>query len=243
MKHIIYVVGIGPGGQDGMTVEAQRILEQCDCIIGYTTYIALLKPLFAPKEWLDTGMRKEAERCRMAVEEARKGKTVAMVSSGDAGIYGMAGIMYEIASACADVEIRVIAGVTAASSGAALLGAPITADCCLISLSDLLTPWETIEKRLACAATGDFVICLYNPSSKKRADYLAKAARIILQYASPDTPAGLVHCIGRDGETAELTTLGELEQQKADMFTTVIIGNSRTRILNGHMVTPRGYAL
>lgn len=243
MTYTVYVVGIGPGGLDGMTIEARDVLAACDCIIGYTTYINLLKPVFTPKEWLSTGMKKEVDRCRLAVAEARKGKTVAMVSSGDAGMYGMAGIMYEVADAYDDVEIKVIAGVTAAASGAARLGAPIVADCCLISLSDLLTPWEKIETRLACAAAGDFVICLYNPASKQRADYTKKAAQIIMRHQDAAIPVGIVRNIGRDGETTELTTLGELGQKSLDMFTTVIIGNSQTKVLHGYMVTPRGYTL
>ena len=243
MTYTVYVVGIGPGGLDGMTIEARDVLAACDCIIGYTTYINLLKPVFTPKEWLSTGMKKEVDRCRLAVAEARKGKTVAMVSSGDAGMYGMAGIMYEVADAYGDVEIKVIAGVTAAASGAARLGAPIVADCCLISLSDLLTPWEKIETRLECAAAGDFVICLYNPASKQRTDYTKKAAQIIMRHQDAAIPVGIVRNIGRDGETTELTTLGELGQKSLDMFTTVIIGNSQTKVLHGYMVTPRGYTL
>lgn len=243
MTHTLYVVGLGPGGLDGMTIEAKRALEQCDCIIGYTTYIQLIKDYFSPDEWLSTGMKKEVVRCRLAVDEARKGKTVAMVSSGDAGIYGMAGIMYEVAEPYDDVDICVIPGVTAAASGAARLGAPIVTDCCLISLSDLLTPWDTIEKRLDCAAMGDFVICLYNPSSKKRADYAKKASAIILRHQRPDTPVGIVRNIGRDGEETELTTLAELGNTQLDMFTTVIIGNSQTKVVGKHLVTPRGYHL
>lgn len=243
MKHCIYVVGIGPGHPGGMTIEARRALDACSCIIGYTTYIALLKPLFAHKEWLDTGMKKEADRCRIALAEARKGKTVAVVSSGDAGIYGMAGIMHEVAAGCDDIDIQVIAGVTAAASAAARLGAPIVSDCCLISLSDLLTPWETIEKRLDCAAAGDFVICLYNPASRKRADYTAKAADIILRHAAPETPVGIVRNIGRDGEETEITTLGALKTARVDMTTTIVIGNSRTKVMGNSLITPRGYIL
>lgn len=243
MKHIIYVIGIGPGNSSGMTVEARHILEQCDCIIGYNTYIALIKDEFSHKELLMTGMKKEVERCQLVLEKAREGKTTAIISSGDAGVYGMAGIMHEVAAGCEDVEIKVVAGVTAACSGAALLGAPLVSDFCLVSLSDLLTPWETIENRLDCAAAGDFVICLYNPSSKKRIDYLEKACDIILRHQSASTPAGIVHHIGRDGETAEITTLGHLRKMQVDMFSTVFIGNSQTKILDGKMVTPRGYTV
>lgn len=243
MKHRIYVVGIGPGKQAGMTIEAQRVLEQCDCIVGYNTYIKLIEDQFSHKELLMTGMKKEVDRCRLVLEKAREGKTTAIISSGDAGVYGMAGIMHEIAAGCDDVEITVVAGVTAACSGAALLGAPLVSDFCLISLSDLLTPWETIENRLDCAAAGDFVICLYNPSSKKRADYLEKACDIILRHQSASTPAGIVHHIGRDGETAEITTLGHLRKMQTDMFSTVFIGNSQTKVVDGKMVTPRGYTV
>ena len=243
MKHTIYVVGIGPGKQAGMTLEAQRVLEQCDCIVGYNTYIKLIENQFSHKELLMTGMKKEVDRCRLVLEKAREGKTTAIISSGDAGVYGMAGIMHEVAAECDDVDIVVVAGVTAACSGAALLGAPLVSDFCLISLSDLLTPWETIENRLDCAAAGDFVICLYNPSSKKRADYLQKACDIILRHQSAQTPAGVVHHIGRKGETTEITTLGHLRKMQVDMFSTVFIGNSQTKILNGKLVTPRGYTV
>lgn len=243
MKQRIYVVGIGPGRADGMTIEARQALGACDCIVGYTTYIHLIEKDFAHKELIMTGMTKEVDRCRMVLEKAREGKTVALISSGDAGVYGMAGIMHEVARGCDDVDITVIAGVTAACSGAALLGAPLVSDFCLISLSDLLTPWEKIEKRLDCAAAGDFVICLYNPSSKKRADYLEKACRIILRHQSPSTPAGMVQHIGRDGETVTLTTLGKLQYLQVDMFSTVFIGNSQTRVIDNKLVTPRGYRL
>ena len=243
MKHTVYVVGIGPGGPAGMTAEARQVLDHCDCIIGYTAYIALIKETYAHKELLDTAMTQEADRCRLVIEKAREGKAVALISSGDAGVYGMAGIMHEVAAGCEDIDVVVVAGVTAACSGAALLGAPLTHDVCLISLSDLLTPWEVIEKRLRCAAEGDFVIVLYNPASKKRADYLRKACEIILQYQSESTPAGIVRCIGRDGETAEITVLGQLQHMSLDMFSTVFIGNSQTKVLNGKMVTPRGYVL
>ena len=168
---------------------------------------------------------------------------MAIVSSGDAGIYGMAGIMHEVAADTPDVDIEVIPGVTAASAGAALLGAPLIADACLISLSDLLTPWDKIENRLDCAAAGDFVICLYNPASKKRADYLEKACDIILRHQSAHTPAGIVRNIGRDGQAVKILTLGELRTQHLDMFCTVFIGNSQTKVLNGKLVTPRGYRL
>ncbi|WP_306539654.1 precorrin-3B C(17)-methyltransferase [Megasphaera sp.] len=243
MKPHIYVVGIGPGSQAGMTLEAKAVLEGCDCIVGYHTYIDLIRGYFPDKEFVVTGMTQEVARCRLVLERALKGQKVAIVSSGDAGIYGMAGIMHEVAADTPDVDIEVIPGVTAASAGAALLGAPLIADACLISLSDLLTPWDKIENRLDCAAAGDFVICLYNPASKKRADYLEKACDIILRHQSAHTPVGIVRNIGRDGQAVKILTLGELRTQHLDMFCTVFIGNSQTKVLNGKLVTPRGYRL
>lgn len=237
----IYVVGIGPGAYEKMTIEAAETLKKCDLIIGYTVYVDLVKDHFPGKEFMSTPMKKEAERCRIAFEEAAKGKQVAMICSGDAGIYGMAGLMYEIGEGYPDTEIRVIAGVTAAAGGGAVLGAPLIHDFCLISLSDLLTPWELIERRLTDAAHGDFVICLYNPSSKKRRDYLAKSCDLMLRYKSEDTVCGIVSNIGREGEAMTVMTLKELRDTEVDMFTTVFIGNSQTKKIGGRMVTPRGY--
>lgn len=240
----LYVIGIGPGAYEKMTLEAIEALKNCDCIVGYTVYNDLLKPHFPDKEFLQTGMKREAERCRMALSEAEKGRKVAMVCSGDSGLYGMAGILYEIAEQeFTDVEILVLPGVSAAFSGAAVLGAPITHDLAIISLSDLLTPWEKIEKRLHAAAEADFVIALYNPSSKKRSDYLQKACDMILEHKAPETVCGFVRNIGREGERAEVLTLAELRDTQVDMFTTVFIGNEQTQNLRGHMVTPRGYSI
>ena len=240
----LYVIGIGPGAYEKMTLEAIEALKNCDCIVGYTVYNDLLKPHFPDKEFLQTGMKREAERCRMAFSEAEKGRKVAMVCSGDSGLYGMAGILYEIAEQeFTDVEILVLPGVSAAFSGAAVLGAPITHDLAIISLSDLLTPWEKIEKRLHAAAEADFVIALYNPSSKKRSDYLQKACDMILEHKAPETVCGFVRNIGREGERAEVLTLAELRDTQVDMFTTVFIGNEQTQNLRGHMVTPRGYSI
>ena len=243
MKGKIYVIGLGPGGKQDMTYRAVAALHECDVIAGYTTYIDLIKDDFADKEFIVTGMRKETERCKASVETARQGKTVAMVSSGDAGIYGMAGIMYEVAEAYDDVEIEVVPGITAAGSGGALLGAPLVADSCLISLSDLLTPLEKIMKRVEAAAETDFVICLYNPASKGRPDYLKQACQIILKYREDKTPVGIVRNIGRSEESVRITTLAEATDAQVDMITTVIIGNSRTRVIKDKMVTPRGYHL
>lgn len=237
----IYVVGIGPGEYSQMTGMAADALKESDLIIGYTVYVDLVKEYFKGKEFMATPMKKEVDRCILAFQEAEKGKTVAMVCSGDAGVYGMAGLMYEIGERYPDVEISVIPGVTAATGGAAVLGAPLIHDFCLVSLSDLLTPWEKIEKRLSCAAQADFVICLYNPSSKKRHDYLKKACEIMLEHKPEDTVCGIVSNIGREGETSRVMSLKELKDTKVDMFTTVFIGNSQTKNLNGKMVTPRGY--
>ena len=237
----LYVVGIGPGAYEKMTIEAAEALKNSDVIIGYTVYVDLVKEHFAGKEFLTTPMKKEVERCKMAFEEAMKGKTVSMICSGDAGVYGMAGLMNEVGINYPEVELSVIAGVTAATGGAAVLGAPLIHDFCLISLSDLLTPWEKIETRLLDAAHGDFVICLYNPSSKKRHDYLQKACDLMLKYKSEETVCGIVGNIGRDGESEKVMTLKELRDTQVDMFTTVFIGNSQTKNINGKMVTPRGY--
>ena len=237
----IYVTGLGPGAADQMTIQAKKVLEKCLVIIGYTVYIDLIRDEYPDKIFLSTPMRKEADRCRMAFAEAEKGQDVAMVCSGDAGIYGMAGLICEIGKDYPDVGIEVVPGITAASGGAAVLGAPLMHDFAVISLSDLLTPWEKIEKRIRAAAEADFVICIYNPSSKKRADYLQKACGMVLEYRKPETVCGIVRNIGRDGESCEILSLERLAGTQADMFTTVFIGNSNTMELNGRMVTPRGY--
>ena len=238
----ILVVGIGPGGYEQMTIRAAKALKDCDVIVGYTVYVDLVREHFADKEFLTTPMRKEAERCSLAFQEAAKGKTVAMICSGDAGVYGMSGLMLEIGQKYPETKVEVIPGVTAALSGAAVLGAPLIHEFCLISLSDLLTPWEKIKKRLLRASEADFVICLYNPSSKKRHDYLQKACDLMLQYRSPETVCGTVMNIGREGEQMQLMTLRELRETAVDMFTTVFVGNSQTMEINGKMVTPRGYS-
>ena len=237
----LYIVGIGPGEATQMTQRAQAALERSELIVGYTAYVDLVRPLFPEKSFLTTSMRGEVERCRLAVEQALTGRTVSLVCSGDAGVYGMASPALEAAEAYPQLDIVVVPGVTAACSGAALLGAPLSHDFAVISLSDLLTPWPLIEKRLACAAEADFVLCLYNPSSKKRADYLRRACEIVRRFRKAETPAGVVREIGRAGESYALMTLGELQEYRADMFTTVFIGNSQTKIRNGRLVTPRGY--
>lgn len=237
----IFVVGIGPGEYEQMTIRAVNALQSCDVIVGYTVYVDLVKEHFAEKEFLTTPMRREVERCRMAFEEAKKGRSVAMICSGDAGVYGMAGLMLKIGQEYPDIPVEVIPGVTAALGGGAVLGAPLIHDFCLISLSDLLTPWEKIEKRLLAAAEADFVVCLYNPSSKKRHDYLEKACDLMMRYKSPETVCGIVSNIGREGETGRVMSLKELRDTRVDMFTTVFVGNSQTTAIDGKMVTPRGY--
>ncbi len=237
----VTVIGLGPGGGQDLTGRARAALETCDLIVGYTAYIELVKPDFPHKEVLSTGMRREVDRCRAAVEAALTGKEVAVVCSGDSGVYGMAGLIYEVAQEYDPIEVEVIPGITAACGGAAVLGAPLTHDFAVISLSDLLTPWEKIEKRLTAAAQADFVICLYNPSSKSRPDYLQRACDILLRDKNPDTVCGYVRNIGREGEQGVLCSLSSLRDTQVDMFTTVFIGNSQTKIINGKMVTPRGY--
>jgi len=237
----LYVVGLGPGGADGMTLRAKAAIEASDVIVGYTVYIDLIRDAFPEKAFLTTPMRREVERVRLALETASQGKTVAMVCSGDAGVYGMSGLCEELSGEYPGVEIETVPGVSAVLSGAAILGAPLMHDFAVISLSDLLTPWEKIEKRLLSAAEADFVICLYNPSSKKRHDYLSRACELVLRFASPETVCGIAKNIGRDGEETTVLTLEQLKDAEVDMFSTVFIGNSETKVVNGKMVTPRGY--
>lgn len=240
----IDVVGFGPGGYEYMTIQAIAAMKAADIIVGYTTYIDLLRGIFPDKNFLDTPMTREVERCRIALEEAMKGQQVALVSSGDSGIYGMAGIMLQVVQASgADIPVRIIPGVTAASAGASMLGAPLMNDFAVISLSDLMVPLEQIMLRVKCAAEGDFVICLYNPKSRKRKDYLEKAADIVMSFRDSETPVGIVRRAGRENSTYELTTLRELKNAEVDMFTIVIIGNSMTYVRDGKMITPRGYVL
>lgn len=237
----LYVVGFGCGSREGMTIEAQAAVERSDLIVGYTVYTDLLHQFFPEKEYFSTPMRKEKERVNYALREAASGRNVTLVCSGDSSVYGMTGLAYELSAEYPDVEIVSVAGVTAALSGGAILGAPLTHDFAVISLSDLLTPIDKILRRIKCAAEGDFTIALYNPSSKNRTDYLKKACEILLRYKSPDTVCGYVKNIGRKGEESRVLTLGELKNTAVDMFTTVFIGNSETKIIRGKMVTPRGY--
>ena len=237
----IYVVGIGPGKHEQMTIQADRVLSSCDVIVGYTVYVDLVRKHYPDKEFITTPMKQEKERCLAAFREADAGRTVGMICSGDAVVYGMAGLIYELSPNYPDTEIEVIPGNTAAMTGGALAGAPLTHDFCVISLSDLLTDWALIEKRLECAAEGDFAICLYNPSSRKRSDYLQRACDILLRTRSPETVCAIAENIGRDGERVEVMCLGTLRDRQVNMFTTVFIGNSTTKEIGGRKVTPRGY--
>ncbi|MFT4005434.1 MAG: precorrin-3B C(17)-methyltransferase [Lacrimispora sp.] len=237
----LYVVGIGPGSYEDMTIRAVKALEESQIIVGYTVYVDLVREHFPNKEMMTTPMRQEQERCRMAIDEARKGKIVAMVCSGDSGVYGMSGLILEMARPYEGLEIEIIPGVTAALSGGAILGAPLGHDFAVISLSDLLTPMELIEERLRASAKADMILCLYNPSSKKRADYLKHACEIVMEHRSPETVCGFVRNISREEEEMAVMTLAELRDAQVDMFTTVYIGSSMTKKINGRMVTPRGY--
>ena len=237
----VTVIGLGPGAGADLTGRALAALEACDLIVGYTSYVALLEGMFPEKERRATGMRREVDRCRMAVEEAVQGRAVALVCSGDPGVYGMAALVYEVAQDYPPIDIEVVPGITAACGGAALLGAPLTQDFAVVSLSDLLTPWEVIETRLTLAARADFVLCLYNPASRGRPDHLKRACAVLLRELPAETPCGYVRHVGRAGEEAHTCTLGELGAVPADMFTTVFVGSRRTQLLDGKLVTPRGY--
>lgn len=237
----VYVVGLGPGERAQMTFGAYDALAAADVICGYHVYVDLVAGAFPDTPTYTTPMTKEIERCQWAVEQAQAGKTIAMVCSGDSGIYGMASLVLQVAQGKPDVEVEVLPGITAALSGAAVLGAPLMHDVCLISLSDLLTPWDKIAKRLRCAAEGDFCIALYNPSSHKRADYLQRACDILLEHKGPQTVCGWVRNIGREGQESKVMTLAELREEHVDMFTTVFIGNETTLQIDGRVVTPRGY--
>lgn len=237
----IYVIGIGPGDVMMQTKQASSALAASDVIIGYKAYTALIRDAYPDKEIIDSSMREESDRCRKCIDLAREGKSVALICSGDAGVYGMASPMLEIAAKEGFSDVEIIPGVTAALSGAAVLGAPIGHDHCVISLSDLLTPWNLIEKRLMCAAEADLCIVIYNPASHKRADYLKRACDILLSVLPKDRVCGWVRNIARDGQSHKICTLSELADEAVDMFTTVFIGNSKTVIKDGRMITPRGY--
>jgi len=240
---MIYVIGIGPGDIKGITIEALDALKSCDIISGYKVYVDLVKDFLPEKNFEVYPMKSEIKRCQDALKFSLAGKDIALISSGDGGVYGMAGLMLEIAEGTGQ-EIKIIPGVTAANSAGAILGAPLMNDYVTISLSDLMTSWKIIEKRLSAACEGDFVICLYNPASHHRPENFKKACEILLKYKSPETPCGYVRNIKRNEETHEIMTLEKIKTcGKIDMLTTVIIGNSQTYISNGKLITPRGYKI
>lgn len=233
----LYVVGIGPGGLEYMTIKAKEVIEKCDTVIGYTKYIEMVKPMLENKEVFATGMKGEIERCKKALELSKE-KNVALISTGDAGIYGMAGLILQMKT-CENVEI--IPGLTASSAAASVVGAPLMHDNCNISLSDLMTPFELIKNRVECAAKGDFIISLYNPKSKSRTTHLSDAISIIKKYRKEDTPIAVVKNALRDGQSVKLFTLKNFDDSVVDMMSIVIIGNSQSYIDNGIFITPRGY--
>lgn len=241
---MLYVIGIGPGSQSMMTLEAIEAIRDADIIVGYKTYTHLVKALTTDKEVIKTGMCKEIERCQEALNLAVEGKKVALISSGDAGIYGMAGLILELVTKQKlDVEVKPIAGVTASTAAASLLGAPLMHDFCHISLSDLLTPWPVIEQRVIAAAQADFVVCFYNPRSRGRAEHLSRAFDLMRPYVAASTPVGVVKAAGRKKQEKWITTFGEMDFENVDMTSLVIVGNKTTYCQDGLMITPRGYVL
>ncbi len=243
----LYLVGLGPGSQEQMTAQALAALQHSDLVVGYQGYLKLIAPLLEGKELLSTGMRQEVERAGAALDAAEAGRTVAVVSSGDPGVYGMAGLVYELLrqrsrNGQGEPEVVVVPGITALNAAAALLGAPLMHDFAAISLSDLLTPWETIVRRLELAAEADFVIGLYNPRSTRRIQELADARAILMKHRGPETPVGIVRRAYREGQQVTVTTLEQLLDHEVDMQTIVIVGNSSSFSFHQAMVTPRGYA-
>ncbi len=243
----IFLVGFGPGAQEHMSYRARAAIAEADVVIGYSTYIKLVQELLHGKEVIRKGMTEELDRCTEAYEHARQGKTVALISSGDIGVYGMAGPTFEVLLQSGwrpdgDITVEVIPGATALSSCAALVGAPLTHDFCSISLSDLLTPWPVIARRLTAAAQADFVVALYNPKSGRRTGQIVEAQRILLQHRSPDTPVAVVKSAYRRKQSIQLTRLAEMADCEIGMLTTVLVGNSNTFVQHGLMITPRGYA-
>lgn len=236
----LYVVGIGPGGKDDMTVRSLRAIEECQVVVGYRFYIELIGDLIGDKQVIQTGMKGEIERCKLAIEKVRAGVNTCIVSTGDAGLYGMAGPILEMADG---IDVEVVPGVTSSFSAASVLGAPIMHDFCTISLSDLLTPWETIEKRLELASDADFVIAIYNPRSKGRPEHLKHAIDIMLGHKPQDTPVGIVKNSGRDGQQSLITTLSKIDCECVDMMSVLIVGNRESYVEGGRIITPRGYSI
>lgn len=241
---MLYLVGIGPGDLGTMTQDAIAAIEKSDVIVGYKTYTNLIKDMVGEKELIKTGMFKEIERCEAAIEAAKTGKNVAMICSGDAGVYGMAGPIFElIARDNLDIEVEVVPGVTSSVACAAILGSPLMHDFCHISLSDLLTPWDLIEKRARLAAEADFVICFYNPRSKGRPEHLKKIFELMAPFKDPDTPVGIVKAAGRSKEDVWITTFSEIDYEVVGMTSMVIVGNKSTFRFKDYIITPRGYTV
>jgi precorrin-3B C17-methyltransferase len=234
----LYVIGIGPGGLEHITMKAANAIKKCEVVVGYKFYIELIEELIAGKRVISTGMKGELERCKMAIEEVIKGFDTCIVSTGDPGLYGMAGPILEMAEG---IEVEVIPGVSAAFCAASELGAPIMHDFCTISLSDLMTPWEAIENRLQAAASADFVIALYNPKSHGRKTYINRAIEIVRGFRVASTPVGLIKNAGRAGNEKKVVTLDTMDFEFIDMMTVVLIGNSKTYIKDNKIITPRGY--
>ena len=233
----LYVIGIGPGGLEHMTLKAKEAIEKCNIVVGYNKYIDMIKPLVENKELFSTGMRGEEARCKKALELS-KDNIVALISTGDSGIYGMAGLILQMQN---DEEVEVIPGVTASSAAGSVIGAPLMHDNCNISLSDLMTPYDLIKKRVRNAADADMIISLYNPRSKGRPHYLREAIEIIKEYRKLDTPVAVVRHALRDGQEFRMFTLENFDEEVVDMFSIVIVGNSQSFIKNGKFITPRGY--
>ena len=235
----IYVVGLGPGNKENMTFRAYDVLKNSDIIIGYKTYVDLIEDMFPDKKIIKSYMKKEVARCEETLKLALEGNIISLISSGDAGVYGMAGLMLEIASG--QVEVEIVPGITSANASASLGGAPIVHDSVNISLSNLLTDWELIKKRIDLASQGDFVITLYNPKSSGRPELINEARDIMLKHKRKDTPVLIARNVGREGENYDITTLDKMLDYEINMFSTVIIGNSKTKVINNKMITPRGY--
>lgn len=235
----IYVVGLGPGNKENMTFRAYDVLKNSDIIIGYKTYIDLIEGMFPDKKIIKSYMKKEVARCEETLKLALEGNIISLISSGDAGVYGMAGLMLEIADG--QVEVEIVPGITSANASASLGGAPIVHDSVNISLSNLLTDWELIKKRIDLASQGDFVITLYNPKSSGRPELINEARDIMLKHKRKDTPVLIARNVGREGENYDITTLSEMLDYEINMFSTVIIGNSNTKVINNKIITPRGY--
>jgi len=238
----IYVIGMGPGNLDHMSPVALEAIENSDRIIGYKTYIELVETLIKDKKVEDSGMKREVERCESVIKYALEGENVALISSGDAGVYGMAGILLELVQKSEkEIDVEIVPGITAANAAAACLGAPLMHDYVTISLSDLLTDWELIKKRIHASGQGDFVVCIYNPKSKGRPKHIETAREILLEYKKGDTPVGIVRNAKRKGQEVVITDLDHMLEHEINMFTMVIIGNSNTYASGGKMITPRGY--